>query len=117
VHVDDVMRLVDGLDRGLLDLRFYRGICCYSFPVQAAEFFLRREMKLDHLADLKLSRAVRTNEGTLEVTFDVSGRAVTAGIRIKPDAEGFLLTCKSAIEGHPPRYELLSLGGEPTNER
>jgi hypothetical protein len=109
VHVDDVMRLVDGLDRGLLDLRFYRGLCCYSFPVQAAEFFVRREMNLDHLADLTLSSAVRIGDAILSATFDLSGRAVTARVGIKRDIEAFFLTCKATVKGHPPRYELLSL--------
>lgn len=109
VGVGDAVRLVSELDAGRLDLRYYRGRCCYSFPEQAAEFFVRREMNLDHLAALTLVRAVRVDEETQWATFDVGGREVTVGVGIRPDANAYLLTCKSRVKHHPVRFELLSL--------
>jgi hypothetical protein len=109
VDKDDAVRLVHQLDHGRLDLRYYRGRCCYPFSVQAAEFFVRREMNLDRLGDLTLSRAVRIDEGTLSATFDVAGKEVTVQVGIKHEINGYLLTCKADRRQHPPRFELLSL--------
>jgi hypothetical protein len=109
VDEKDAVKLVDELDRGRLDLRFYRGRCLYPFPLQAAEYFVRREMDLRQLADLSMTRAVRIDEGTLSATFDVSGREVTVGVAITRDIDAYLLTCKADKPHQAPRFELLSL--------
>jgi hypothetical protein len=109
VDETDAVRLVTELDRGRLDLRHYRGRCCYPFPVQAAEFFLRREMDLHRIDDASLTEAARLDERTLAATFDVGGHKVTALVAIKGDAHAYFLTCKANVKQRPPRFELVSL--------
>jgi hypothetical protein len=105
----DALRLASELDEGRLDLRYYRGRCCYPFVVQAAEFFVRREMDLEHVGDVTLLRSVRIDATTVSATFDVVGTEVAVRVGITSDAEGYFLTCKADRKFHPPRFELLSL--------
>jgi hypothetical protein len=109
VEEDDAVRLIADLERGRLDLRHYRGRCCYPFPVQAAEFFLRRELELRGIDDAILKEAVRNDARTLWATFDVGGREVSVTVAIEADADAYLLTCKAGEMMHPPRFKLLSL--------
>ncbi len=96
VEAGDVLELVDGHLAGRVQLELYRGRCCYTFPVQAAE------------------RAVREASGTLEL--DGLELVSTAPIRFRAGGtdyeveverqEGELahLTCNAAGLSHPRRY-------------
>ncbi|MBD0327231.1 MAG: sucrase ferredoxin, partial [Pyrinomonadaceae bacterium] len=46
-------RVVSDYERGEIVLEKFRGRACYSYPVQAAEFFIRRESGLKGIGDLR----------------------------------------------------------------
>jgi hypothetical protein len=85
---------------GRVDLEHYRGKTCYPFPVQAAELWVRRTLRLDGLADV-----VPTEWATGRVRFALAGgREVTARVRtVAADAER-TLTCTAGSAVRPPAY-------------
>jgi hypothetical protein len=107
---DEVVRLAHELDGGRLDLTHYRGRSCHPFPVQAAEFFVRRETDALDVGDVVLETSTRTDL-ELSATFSVSGHHVTASVAITSDVDAYLLTCKATTRRRPPRFELVSLDG------
>ncbi len=62
---------VTGLQRGELDLDHFRGRACYAEPVQAAEYYLRRQTGLSGIGSFHLSVAEQT-----------SAAAVACGVRL-----------------------------------
>jgi hypothetical protein len=109
VAAADAGLLARALDQGRLDLHYYRGRCCYPFPLQAAEYFVRRERGLTGLGDVTLLEVVHVEDDTLSASFEAGGRQITVRIGINAGSDGYLLTCKSAVKHRPPRFELLSL--------
>jgi Sucrase/ferredoxin-like len=109
VPASEALELARGIERGQLDLRYYRGRCCYPFPIQAAEYFLRRDRNLVGLADLSLRRVVRNDGESVSATFDVGGRETTVTVGITADPSAYSLTCKASAKQHPLQYILLTM--------
>lgn len=104
VWPDDVPELMDSYRRGEINLKHYRGRCCYPRAVQVAEYFARAETGMLRIDDLRFESATRGSEW--QVRFR-SERSVL-DVRVRT-SEGALeaLTCKAQRPGPIPKYELL----------
>lgn len=105
----DVSRLVDRYRAGGISLDHYRGRCCYPFDVQAAEYFVRRELNATGVEDVSLTGTPRRTSDSLFAEFAVP-RGATAQVEIRLDETPsvHLLTCGSDAPSFIPRYELVS---------
>jgi hypothetical protein len=89
---------------GRIDLEHYRGRTCYPFAVQAAEVWVRRQLRLDGIDDV---RPIDWGDGTAR--FQVEGgrdeRVVAVHIvRSMHDTARFL-TCAEVASARPPMFE------------
>jgi hypothetical protein len=110
VATDDVASLMDAYSSGRVSLERYRGRCCYPFPMQAAEYFVRRELGILGIEDVVLSDSERRDDGSIVGTFSLSdGRRVEAEVTVDRSGERHQLTCGSAVSAVVPRYELAAL--------
>ena len=109
---DDAVRVVDGYERGVLDLDHYRGRSGEPFAAQAAEHFLRRQEALVGVDDLEVTGHRRHGEGVVEVRFDgPDGRSYEVRVQVRPAAEARVLSCGAGTEGRPPTYQLVAVNG------
>jgi hypothetical protein len=109
VAAGDAARLMDAYSAGRIELDLYRGRCCYPFPLQAAEYFVRRELSILGVEDLVLAESARTEEGVTGVFSLVDGRRAEVEVTVDRSGERHRLTCGSAVAAIIPRYELASL--------
>lgn len=107
VTPDNVVRLMSAYSRGDLDLDHYRGRCCYPFPIQAAEYFLRREMNVVGVEDVRLTASSVTEE-RLSASFIVGDRAAEVVVAVTEGAAHHL-TCNASRPLAVPRYDLVAL--------
>jgi hypothetical protein len=105
VAPSDAAGLIDSYRRGELNLKHYRGRCCYPRAVQAADFFIRNETGLIGIDDLRFDGVTRGE--TSLVRFQRAGRIYEAGVRAYEAAEEYL-TCKADRANPVPRFELAS---------
>lgn len=103
----DVLHLMHGYAADRLSLRHFRGRCSNSFPVQAAEYFLRRQTGLEMIDGLALQRVTGTPAGVSTLFALVDGRHAEVQVRVVTGEE-HLLTCGSEKPNPIPRYELVS---------
>lgn len=107
VTPDGVAELMDAYARGTLSLEHYRGRCCHLFPVQAAEYFARRETLTTAIDAIELTGSQRTPRGIAATFVLTGGSIVEIEVRVsRGDAER--LTCGSAGIDPIPLYELVS---------
>lgn len=107
---DSALRVVASFRRGLIELDEYRGRAGDPFPVQAAEFFVRRRHGLRGVDDLVRTSARRVSENVVDVAFAGPGGSrfeVRVGSTPAPDARP--LTCAASLPGRPQTYALLEL--------
>jgi hypothetical protein len=110
VGLTEVADLMDTYSAGRLALDKYRGRCCYPFPLQAAEYFVRRELNVFGVEELVLTKSSRTNDDSIVGTFALEdGRRAEAEVRFDRSGEPHRLTCGSVLAAVIPRYELSSL--------
>jgi sucrase/ferredoxin-like protein len=96
VEIGDVLELVDQHLAGRVQIELYRGRCCYSFAVQAAELAVREAsgaLRLDGL-ELVSTSPIRFRAGDIEYEVEVEGE----------EGELAYLTCNAAGLSHPRRY-------------
>jgi hypothetical protein len=116
---------VETVQRGELDLEHLRGRCAFSFPVQAAEIYLRRELDLRDASALTLVRQERAGV-TVRVRFVVGRSALPADgahryagdapggeawdveLRSEP-GEARQLTCRATVLGAGLRHTLTAI--------
>jgi hypothetical protein len=93
---------------GRIDLDHFRGRSAYPFPVQAAEFFLRRATANDAVDDLPLQDWEEVSAGTRATFRDAGGgvHRVTVAVNQDPPRP---LTCRAGRLGRPARYRLVAL--------
>lgn len=105
-----VIELMRGYAGGSLSLEHFRGRCCHTFPVQAAEYFLRRETSLTEIDALVLKGSAETPEGVRAqfVTSDPHAQPSEVEVRITRTGE-HRLTCRAKGLDPIPFYELVSL--------
>ncbi|MBX3065765.1 MAG: hypothetical protein KF726_22495 [Anaerolineae bacterium] len=86
----DAARYVDDFRAGRLALEVYRGHCGYDEPVQAAEYFLRYELEMNLLSDLRLLSVEMYDPNSWYVQFEVRGQAQSIGVRVLAEQSTFL---------------------------
>jgi hypothetical protein len=80
----------------------YRGRSIYTFPVQAAERWIREQAGVDGIDDLSL-RHVEGENGAWRVTFEARGESHE--VRVDEErADLTLMTCNSESPERPPRF-------------
>lgn len=80
----------------------YRGRSIYTFPVQAAERWLRERVGLTGIDDLTLAKVSR-HEDSFEVAFTLRGETQEVRVEEEP-GDLTLLTCSSETLKRPPRF-------------
>ena len=83
-------------------LDHYRGRSIYTFPVQAAERWLREQAGLNGIDDLRLANVTR-HEDSFEVAFTLRGEPHDVRVEQEP-GDLTLLTCSSETLKRPPRF-------------
>jgi hypothetical protein len=109
VTEDAGRKIVAEYEARRLTLEGYRGRACYSYPVQAAEFFIRRETGLSALDALRFRRQERTGEKSWLVKFVETGagaRIHEAHVAARPSEFHNYITCQSANEQRVVQYAL-----------
>ncbi|HEX8459571.1 MAG TPA: sucrase ferredoxin [Pyrinomonadaceae bacterium] len=106
-------RIIEAYERGQLLLEGYRGRACYSYPVQAAEFFIRTETYLNALGALRYRRHERTADNLWRVTFvetqaatGASAKVHEAEIAARPSEFHNYITCQSTEERPVIQYSM-----------
>lgn len=107
VDPEDVPGLMSSYGEGRLSLAHYRGRCCFTFPLQAAEYFVRRELQLTDIDGISLVGS-GTSEAGLHARFTVGDRMAQVQIRVS-DVGPHRLTCGAASALPIPHYELTSI--------
>jgi len=103
-------RVVDRYERGELQLDHYRGRAGEPFAVQAAEYFLRRELDIVGVDDLVASGVSRSSPHVVDVRFNGRhGRRFEVRVGIGTLDSPRPLTCGATTEETPPVYALLRL--------
>jgi hypothetical protein len=93
---------------GRLIVENYRGRACYSHPVQAAEFFARRESGITEINDLRRLDHTRLSEDRWQVRFlQVSKGSVhrVETSRLMSDFQSYI-TCHSTEARRVPQFRL-----------
>ena len=90
---------------GRIDLEHYRGRSSYPFAVQAAEVWVRRQLRLDGIDDV---RPLDWRDGTarFHVTAEQGGRVVGVRIVSSVHETARFLTCAEVASVHPPTFEV-----------
>jgi len=110
-HVTDetAKLIVEAYSERRIVLRNFRGRSCYSFPVQAAEFFARRETGLRNIGDLKFLayEALKPNEWLVKFFSEVDAK--THQVSLRSDLSEFQnrLTCHSSEPQSVVQYSLI----------
>lgn len=110
VEPDDAADLIGQVRGGTIPLENYRGRSCYQPLVQAAEWFVRRELGERRIYALRVTADERISENERRVTFGVDSReplTLTVGRTRAPDSQQ--LTCSAGNTGRPWRYHLVSI--------
>ncbi len=105
----DAQRVVAGYERGGLELDHYRGRAGEPFPVQAAEYFVRRREDLRGVDDVASSGWRKLRPGVVEVVLSgPAGRTFRVTVEVSPSADGRTLTCAALGAERPPTFSLLA---------
>jgi hypothetical protein len=109
VTEDAGRRIIEDYERRQLVLDGYRGRACYSYAVQAAEFFIRTETGIRAFDGLRYRRHERTGDRSWRVVFaepGTGGRIHEAHIAARPSEFHNYITCQSAEERQVIQYVL-----------
>ena len=107
---EDAVRVADAYERGLIDLDHYRGRAGEPFAVQAAEHFVRREVGLLGVDDLRATLHRPAGDGQVDVAFEgPGGRGYAVRVGVAAAAEPRLLSCHATGGDRPPTYTLVDL--------
>lgn len=104
VTPSDVPSIVNSYARGEVHLDNYRGRCCYSRAVQAADYFLRQKTRRLALDNFRYESVVKNDTWTVRFTgtdglHEVALRSQSGLVEI--------LTCKSETPAPIPHFELI----------
>ena len=107
----DAWPLLEDYLGGTLRLEHYRGRCCYTLPVQAAERRVREAVRLEGIDDVRLV-AAEQRDTAWQVTLAAGG--CTYDVAVAPAAGDLTyLTCADETLKRPPRFvaEILRVSG------
>lgn len=100
--------ILDEYRRGHLVLDKYRGRACYSYPAQAAEFFIRRETSLTEIGALSYAGGMRLTETSWRVRFTSTIDESIHEARVSCHQSDFstFITCHSTEEKSVKQFVL-----------
>lgn len=105
-------RVVDGYEKGVVDLDHYRGRAGEPFAAQAAEHFLRVREGFVGVDDLVVTGHRPQGGGVVQVGFGApGGRSYDVRVQVLPAAHARPLACRSSTEARPPTYALVEVNG------
>jgi hypothetical protein len=107
---DDVPALAAAVVSGRLLPAALRGRAGQPFPVQAAECFLREQLRLDVVDDVRPLSCTPSASGAMEVELLAAGARWCVQVRITTCAEPRLTSCATGTVDRPASYELVSAG-------
>ncbi len=102
-------RIVEAYRQGRISLADeFRGRCCYAYPIQAAEFFVRAQAGLDALEGLRYLGSERVGEKSWRVRFTAhEGAGVhEALVTTRPSERLRPITCHAPEERSVPEFVL-----------
>ena len=102
-------RIAEAYRQGRLSLADeFRGRCCYAYPIQAAEFFVRAEAGLDSVEGLRYLGSERAGEKSWRVRFAAhEGAGVhEALVTTRPSERHRPITCHAPDERSVPEFLL-----------
>jgi hypothetical protein len=99
----DAWALLEEYLAGRIHLPRYRGRCCYSFPVQAAEVASRHEARARGIDALRLEGVERIGSDAWRVAFRADGRRYEADV-VAELGDLALLTCDAPAPKRPRHY-------------
>lgn len=104
----DVDGIVEACKSEQIYLERYRGRSCYSFAVQAAEYFIREQIGDMQIDALLLQSASRDRQGRWHVTFTCTRDGQRHAVEVSSVRMGVrnFLVCKAQEESELTRYEL-----------
>ncbi len=105
---------VEATEKGkIFDLAFFRGRNYYDPPVQAADYFLRRELNLLGFSDLLLVGVKEMDEQNSAITFQTPGaKRYNLGIRQQRIDDPRFVSCSTPKAKPVSRYSLTNLWDE-----
>ena len=108
VTEESARAILDEYDARRLVLEKYRGRACYSYPVQAAEFFVRRRTGLRGLDELRGRSYERLGERSWRVTFLAPGGGRVHEARVSSRQSEFqnYVTCHATEEHTVVQFSL-----------
>ncbi|MDQ3978840.1 MAG: sucrase ferredoxin, partial [Actinomycetota bacterium] len=109
VGPDSAVRVVDAYAQGTIDLDHYRGRAGDPFPVQAAEYFLRRAERILSVDDLVPGARRRLGDNLVEVDFAGPDGHYSVQVGLRSARPPRPLTCAAISQERPPEYFLVSL--------
>lgn len=108
VTEEEGKRIVGEYNRRRLVLDGYRGRACYPYPVQAAEFFVRKNSGITGIDDLRYREHEQRGENTWRVRFDTLHDGGVHEVNVISRASEFknYITCHSTEERRVVQYLL-----------
>jgi hypothetical protein len=110
---ESALEVVTGYEQQRIVLEKFRGRACYSYPVQSAEFFIRRETGLTGIGDLRGLGSERLDDNGWRIRFrSADGREIhEAVIRRRASAFQNYITCsdiepKTVVQFFMDEYNL-----------
>ena len=115
---EEASAVVDAYEAGTIVLDHFRGRAGDPFPVQAAEYLLRREEGLTGIDDVRPVSYRRSADGATAQVYLVTSAGDEVDVEVAiARADPRLLTCMAGGAARPPSYRLLSVntraGGGP----
>jgi (2Fe-2S) ferredoxin len=115
LDADVATAVVDAHERGEIDLERWRGRSSLPFPVQSAEAFARRELRLAGEDQLRFTGARRDGDRTVARFTGEDGTHVAVTVRRRRDEVERQLTCKGTPV-LPPVHDLIEVTRTPGAE-
>jgi hypothetical protein len=109
LDADHAVAVAGAHGTGRIVLDAYRGRSAYPFPVQAAEFFLRRELGLDGLDVVRWIARRRLDDRRWRATFVTPTGAVDVEVAAGREQVARQLTCRAEQLARAPRYDLVAI--------
>jgi hypothetical protein len=103
--------VVAALQRSELDLDHYRGRACYAPPIQAAEYFLRRQTGLSDIDALYLVQVEQTSDQEWRLVFAATQTPAHYMLEVRRQVSdvSFFQSCRQDKLSPLVNYQLLSL--------
>lgn len=109
LDADAAVATAGTLRGGHIDLGTYRGRSALPFPVQAAEYFLRRERGWLAVDAVRWTDRQRLADDRWSATFATPEGAVTVEVAVERATVARQLTCRSPEPVRAPRYQLIGM--------